>query len=128
MKLEPIEDRIVVDPEPASSESSGGLIIPDSEREKPQKGTVIAVGSGASLPHDHKLNVIIKLLLWIGESILKIPHSRNMVDVKEQDVPKMILKEGDKVLFGKLAGSEINIDGKPQLIMRQSDVLCRIIE
>lgn len=127
MKLEPIEDRIVVDPEAAASESTGGLIIPDSEREKPQRGIVVAVGNGV-IPNDEKINYIITILLWIGTVISFLHPKAGAFKGKEQSAPKMILKPGDKVLYGKLAGSEINIDGKTQLIMRQSDVLSKIVE
>ena len=86
MKLKPLADRVLIQPTPAEETTLSGIIIPDSAKEKPLKGTVIAAGKGT----------------------------------KDEE---MILKEGDKVLYGKYAGTEIEIDGEKYLIMRQTDVL-----
>ena len=86
MNIKPLADRVLINPTPAEEVTMSGIIIPDSAKEKPLKGTVIAVGNGT----------------------------------KDED---MVLKEGDNVLYGKYAGSEIEIEGKKYLIMRQSDVL-----
>lgn len=86
MKLKPLADRVLIQPTPAEETTLSGIIIPDSAKEKPLKGTVIAAGKGT----------------------------------KEEE---MILKEGDKVLYGKYAGTEIDLDGEKYLIMRQTDVL-----
>lgn len=86
MKLKPLADRVLIQPTPAEETTLSGIIIPDSAKEKPLKGTVIAAGKGT----------------------------------KEEE---MILKEGDKVLYGKYAGTEIELDGEKYLIMRQTDVL-----
>ncbi|MDE6283723.1 MAG: co-chaperone GroES [Muribaculaceae bacterium] len=86
MKLKPLADRVLIQPTPAEETTLSGIIIPDSAKEKPLKGTVIAAGKGT----------------------------------KDED---MILKEGDKVLYGKYAGTEIELDGEKYLIMRQTDVL-----
>ena len=85
MKIQPLADRVLVLPAPAE-EKVGGIIIPDTAKEKPQRGKVIAVGEGT-----------------------------------KDD--KMVLKEGDEVLYGKYAGTELENDGEKYLIMRQSDVL-----
>jgi len=85
MKIKPLADRVLVFPAPAE-EKVGGIIIPDTAKEKPQKGKVIAVGNGT----------------------------------KDE---QMILKEGDTVLYGKYAGTEIENEGEKYLMMRQSDVL-----
>ncbi len=85
MKIQPLADRVLVLPAKAE-EKVGGIIIPDTAKEKPQRGKVIAVGEGT-----------------------------------KDD--KMILKEGDEVLYGKYAGTELENDGEKYLIMRQSDVL-----
>ena len=85
MKIQPLADRVLVLPEPAE-EKVGGIIIPDTAKEKPQHGKVIAVGEGT-----------------------------------KDD--KMVLKEGDEVLYGKYAGTELEEEGEKYLIMRQSDVL-----
>lgn len=86
MKLKPLADRVLILPAPAEETTLSGIIIPDSAKEKPLKGTVVAAGNGT----------------------------------KDEE---MILKEGDKVLYGKYAGTEIELDGEKYLIMRQADVL-----
>ena len=89
MKIKPLADRVVVQPQEAETKTALGLYIPDTAKEKPQRGKIVAAGSG------------------------------------KKDEP-MELKEGDMVLYGKYAGTEINIDGEEYLIMRQSDVLAII--
>jgi chaperonin GroES len=83
--LKPLADRVLVEVAPAEEKTASGLIIPDTAKEKPQKGKVIAVGTG------------------------------------KKDEP-MTVKVGDTVLYGKYAGTEITIDGKEYLIMRESDI------
>ena len=85
MNIQPLADRVLVLPAPAE-EKVGGIIIPDTAKEKPLNGTIVAVGEGT----------------------------------KDE---KMILKEGDSVLYGKYAGTELEYEGKKYLMMRQSDVL-----
>ena len=82
----PQGDRVLVEPAAAEEKTTGGIIIPDTAKEKPQKGSIIAVGPG-----------------------------------KKKDEP-MTVKVGDKVLYGKYAGTEITIEGKEYLIMRQDDI------
>jgi chaperonin GroES len=77
---------VLIQPIPAEEKTISGIIIPDSAKEKPLKGTVIAAGNGT----------------------------------KDE---AMVLKEGDKVLYGKYAGTEVELDGEKYLIMRQTDVL-----
>lgn len=89
MNIKPLSDRVLIEPTAAEEVTLGGIIIPDSAKEKPLKGTVLAVGNGT----------------------------------KDEE---MVLKEGDTVLYGKYAGSELEIEGKKLLIMRQSDVLAII--
>ncbi|MCI7310240.1 MAG: co-chaperone GroES [Prevotella sp.] len=85
MNIQPLADRVLVLPAPAE-EKVGGIIIPDTAKEKPLTGTIVAAGEGT----------------------------------KDE---QMILKEGDKVLYGKYAGTELEFEGEKYLIMRQSDVL-----
>ena len=85
MNIQPLADRVLVLPAPAE-EKVGGIIIPDTAKEKPLNGTIVAVGEGTN-------------------------------------DEKMILKEGDNVLYGKYAGTELEYEGKKYLMMRQSDVL-----
>lgn len=89
VNIKPLADRVLVKPAAAEEKTAAGIIIPDTAKEKPQKGTVIAVGSG------------------------------------KKDEP-MTVKEGDLVLYGKYAGTEITIDGNDYLIMRESDILAII--
>ena len=94
MKVRPLQDRIIVERIEEETKTAGGLIIPDTAKEKPQRGKVLSVGKGKKLPD--------------GKTV------------------PMDVKEGDTVLFGKYSGSEIKIDGKEFLIMREEDVLCVI--
>ena len=89
MNIKPLADRVLILPAPVEEKTIGGIIIPDSAKEKPLRGEVIAVGNGT----------------------------------KDEE---MILKAGDQVLYGKYAGTELDLDGTKYLIMRQSDVLAII--
>jgi chaperonin GroES len=91
MKIRPLHDRILVERLEEHETKKGGIIIPDTAKEKPQEGKVIAAGNGK-----------------ITEEGKKIP-----LDVKA----------GDKILFGKYSGSEVKIDDKEYLILREEDVL-----
>ena len=86
MNIRPLADRVLIEPTAAEETTMAGIIIPDSAKEKPLKGKVLAVGKG---PKDEE----------------------------------MILKVGDTVLYGKYAGTEIELEGTKYLMMRQSDVL-----
>ena len=86
MNVKPLADRVLVEPKESETKTASGLFIPDTAKEKPQAGTVVAVGPG------------------------------------KKDEP-MELKVGDKVLYGKYAGTELNVDGKIYIMMRQSDVM-----
>ena len=88
-KIQPLADRVLVKPAAAETQTVGGIIIPDSAKEKPLRGEVLAVGEGT----------------------------------KDET---MVLKVGDKVLYGKYAGTELELEGEKFLIMRQSDVLAII--
>ncbi len=85
VNIKPLADRVLVEPAPAEDKTSGGIIIPDTAKEKPQMGTVIAVGQGTK---DNPITV----------------------------------KVGDKVLYGKYAGTELTHNGNDYLIMRESDI------
>jgi chaperonin GroES len=91
MKIRPLNDRILVKRLEEEEKTKGGIIIPDSAKEKPMEGEVIAVGKG-----------------------------------KKTDDGKLIkleVKAGDKILFSKYAGNEVNIDGVEHIIMREDDIL-----
>ena len=84
--LKPLADRVVVEPQEVETKTASGLYIPDTAKEKPQQGIVVAVGPG------------------------------------KKDEP-MEVKVGDKVLYGKYSGTEVTVDEKKLLIVRQSDIL-----
>ena len=86
LNIKPLADRVLIEPSQAETKTASGIIIPDNAKEKPQKGTVIAVGKGT----------------------------------KEEP---MTVKVGDAVLYGKYAGTELKLEGKDYLIMRESDIL-----
>ena len=86
MSIKTLADRVLIEPAPAETKTVGGIIIPDTAKEKPLQGTIVAVGKGT----------------------------------KDEE---MVLKEGDTVLYGKYAGTELEFEGKKYLIMRQSDVV-----
>ena len=94
MKLNPLSDRIVVRAHEAEEKTGSGIIVPDTAKEKPQMGEILAVGPG------------------------KVNDSGT--------TNKMSLKKGDKVLYGKYSGTEVNIDGQELLIMRESDILATL--
>lgn len=94
MKLKPLGDRVVVEPIEQEEMTAGGIVLPETAKEKPQKGTVIAVGPGKQ---------------------------------EEGKRIEMDVKEGDHVLFAKYAGTEIKIDGKKLLILRESDLLAIVV-
>ncbi|MEY2764778.1 MAG: hypothetical protein RLZZ205_1202 [Bacteroidota bacterium] len=89
VNVKPIADRVLVEPAQAETTTASGIIIPDTAKEKPQRGTVVAVGNG------------------------------------KKDEP-MTVSVGDAVLYGKYSGTEISLDGKDYLIMRESDILAII--
>ena len=86
VKFKPLKDRVLVEAAAAEEKTASGIIIPDTAKEKPQRGKVIAAGPGTN-------------------------------------EEKMEVKKGDTVLYGKYAGTEISIDGKDYLIMRESDIV-----
>ena len=86
LKIKPLADRVLVEPLKAETKTASGIIIPDTAKEKPQKGNVVAVGPGTK---DNPITV----------------------------------KAGDSVLYGKYSGTELKLEGKDYLIMRESDIL-----
>lgn len=86
MAIKPLADRVLIEPAAAEEKTIGGIIIPDTAKEKPLQGKVVATGNGT----------------------------------KDEE---MVVKEGDTVLYGKYAGTELEYEGKKYLVMRQSDIL-----
>jgi chaperonin GroES len=91
MKIRPLQDRILVKRVDEESTTAGGIIIPDTAKEKPQEGKVIATGNG------------------------KVGDDGNVVPLE--------VKKGDRILFSKYAGTEVNIESAEHLIIREEDVL-----
>jgi chaperonin GroES len=91
MKLRPLQDRILVQRVEEETTTKGGIIIPDTAKEKPAEGKVVAVGGGK-----------------MGDDGKRIA---------------LEIKKGDRILFGKYAGTEVKVDGEEYLIMREDDVL-----
>jgi chaperonin GroES len=94
MKLRPLHDRVIVERVEEEEKTSGGIIIPDAAKEKPQQGKVLAVGKGKILENGK--------------------------------VSPLAVKKGDRILFGKYAGTDIKIEGEEHLIMREDDILAII--
>ncbi|MCX6153523.1 MAG: co-chaperone GroES [Candidatus Kapabacteria bacterium] len=94
MALQPLHDRVIVKASEPAEITRGGIIIPDTAKEKPQQGEIIAVGTGK-----------------VGDDGNSFP---------------LTVKVGDKVLYGKYAGTEINIDGEELMMMRESDIFAII--
>lgn len=96
MKLNPLDDRVVVEPMSAEETTAGGIVLPDAAQEKPQRGSVIAVGPGRLLDNGERSAV--------GVSV------------------------GDEVLYGKYGGTDIEVDGVEVKILRESDILAKIVK
>jgi chaperonin GroES len=96
MKLKPLGDRLIVKAIDEEETTASGLVLPDTAKEKPQKGKVVAVGDGA----------------WDEDGEKRIPL----------DVAK-----GDEVLYSKYGGTEIKVDGDELLVLRESDVLAKVV-
>jgi len=91
MKFRPLHDRVVIEPLESETKTAGGIIIPDTAKEKPSQGKVVATGPGAR--------------------------------DETGKVQKLDVKKGDTVLYGKWSGTEVKLDGKTLLIMRESDIM-----
>ncbi len=91
MKIRPLQDRVIVLRVDEEAKTAGGIIIPDTAKEKPQEGKIVAVGKGK-----------------VGE---------------DGKVQPLDVKKGDRILFGKYAGTEIKLEGEDHLILREDDIL-----
>ena len=96
MKLRPLDDRVVIEPLEAEEKTAGGIVLPDTAKEKPQRGRVVSVGPGRVLDDGSRATI----------SVAK----------------------GDEVLFGKYSGNEVKIDGVEYKIMRENDILAKIVK
>ncbi len=95
IKIRPLDDRIVVEPMQAEETTAGGIVLPGNSQEKPQRGTVVAVGPGKLLESGQR-----------GELSVTV---------------------GDEVIFGKYGGTEIEVDGSDVKILRESDILAKVV-
>lgn len=94
-KVRPLDDRVVVQPMESEARTAGGIVLPDSAKEKPQRGTVVAVGSGKLLDNGKR-----------GELSVQV---------------------GDQVIYGKYGGTDIELSGEEVKILRESDILAKVI-
>lgn len=95
MSLKPLDDRVVVHPLSAEEKTAGGIVLPDTAKEKPQRGKVVAVGPGRLLDSGERCPISVAV--------------------------------GDEVLFAKYGGTEIEVDGQEVKILRESDILAKVV-
>lgn len=95
VNIRPLDDRVVVKPEEAEETTAGGIVLPDSAKEKPQRGTVVAVGPGKLLDNGNRGTLSVAV--------------------------------GDVVIYGKYGGSDIEVDGDEVKILRESDILAKVL-
>lgn len=96
MKIRPLDDRVVVEPIEAEEKTSGGIVLPDSAKERPQRGTVVAVGPGRLLESGQR-----------GELSVQV---------------------GDEVIYGKYGGTDIKVNSDDVKILRETDILAKVIK
>lgn len=96
MKIRPLDDRVVVTPVEAEEKTAGGIVLPDTAKEKPQRGTVVAVGPGKLLDSGKR-----------GELSVAV---------------------GDQVIYGKYGGTDIEVGGEDVKILRESDILAKVVD
>ena len=96
LKLRPLDDRVVVEPIQSEEKTAGGIVLPDTAKEKPQRGTVVAVGPGRLLDSGKR-----------GELSVAV---------------------GDEVIYGKYGGSDIKINGDEVKVLRESDILAKVVK
>jgi chaperonin GroES len=96
INLKPLDDRVVVEPVEAEEVTAGGIVLPDTAKEKPQRGTVLAIGPGKLLDNGQR--------------------------------GKLSVAVGDEVIYGKYTGSEIEVDDREVKIVRESDILAKVVK
>jgi chaperonin GroES len=95
LRLRPLDDRVVVEPVEAEEKTAGGIVLPDTAKEKPQRGTVVAIGPGKLMDSGKR-----------GE---------------------LSVSKGDTVIYGKYAGTDIEIEGRDVKILRETDILAKVV-
>jgi chaperonin GroES len=96
IKIRPLDDRVVVEPMEAEEMTAGGIVLPDTAKEKPQRGKVVAVGPGKLLDNGQRA--------------------------------EMAVAVGDEVIYGKYGGTDIEVNGEDVKILRESDILAKVVE
>jgi chaperonin GroES len=96
MRIHPLDDRVVVEPLEAEEKTAGGILLPDTAKEKPQRGRVVAVGPGKM--------------------------------TEKGDRTPLSVDKGDEVIYGRYSGNDIEVDGRDIKIMRESDILAKIVK
>ena len=96
INIRPLDDRVVVEPLEAEETTAGGIVLPDTAKEKPQRGTVVAIGAGKLLDSGER-----------GE---------------------MSVAVGDEVIYGKYGGTDIEVDGTEVKILREGDILAKVLQ
>jgi chaperonin GroES len=96
LKIRPLDDRVVVEPLEAEDKSTGGILLPDTAKQKPQRGRIIAVGPGKLLDSGKRA--------------------------------ELSVAKGDEVIYGRYAGNDIEVDGREIKIMRESDILAKVVK
>jgi chaperonin GroES len=96
VRLRPLDDRVVVEPQEAEERTSGGIVLPDTAKERPQRGAIISVGPGKLLDNGSR--------------------------------GKLSVEVGDVVIYGKYSGTDIEVSGKDVKILRESDILAKIVD
>jgi chaperonin GroES len=96
IKVRPLDDRIVVEPVEAEEKTSGGILLPDTAKQKPQRGVVLAVGPGKLLENGQRA--------------------------------ALSVSKGDEILYGRYAGNDVKVEGREIKIMRESDILAKVVK
>jgi chaperonin GroES len=96
LKVRPLDDRVVVEPLEADEKSAGGILLPDTAKQKPQRGRVLAVGPGKLLENGTR--------------------------------SELSVTKGDEVIYGRYAGNDVEVSGKEVKIMRESDILAKVVK
>ncbi|MFM7845806.1 MAG: co-chaperone GroES [Planctomycetota bacterium] len=96
IKLRPLDDRVVVQPLEAEEKTAGGIVLPDTAKEKPQRGTVVAVGPGRLLENGKRAELSVAV--------------------------------DDEVIYGKYGGTDIKVNGQEVKILRESDILAKVVK
>jgi chaperonin GroES len=95
LKVRPLDDRVVIEPKEAEERTAGGIVLPDTAKEKPQRGTVVSVGPGKLLDSGERGGLSVTI--------------------------------GDEVIYGKYSGTEVEVDGKDLKIVRETDILAKVV-